>query len=398
MFKNHKLVRYQLTGDATTTNLKLQSLDSVYTRILNKNIDLTLIKKEKVREKKIIKKEEKSLKNRVLDVTRYPLNLNIFSVPATSQKAGSPQGGSVLTQLGSQDSATKQETSSLVSLGFNQKGPIKINTISGIKTNLSSHLSQNYKNKSILGPRKRQESKILDFKISNYLKTITEFEPEIAQYKNIVYNFNSNKKQFKLNSILENSFYSMKSLIGTPVYEITPNKLIINLFYYLKKRNNNFSRGHNFSVSRIKQLQHLCVNLSKKINKPIELDLIKLHHPTLDSQISANAIGIIANKLRKPFRVIASKFFRFSRIKNPTLIKNIFRKTNSNNLSFITGIRLKLGGRLITQKVIPRRSSKTIQKGNLNRCNTDIVTTSRFTAKSKRGAFSITVSMGHKFF
>ena len=44
--------------------------------------------------------------------------------------------------------------------------------------------------------------------------------------------FNSNKKQFKLNSILENSFYSMKSLIGTPVFEITPNKLIIRINYF----------------------------------------------------------------------------------------------------------------------------------------------------------------------
>lgn len=384
------MLKNKLVGFAATTNLKLQNLDPVYTRLLNKNIDITQIKKVNS-EKKIIKAagqsqpiEEKSLKNRVLDITKLNQNLNIFSPSAIP----SPK-------IGTQKEPSVASNKTVVGQ------PQKINTDAagtgrvGIKTNLSSHLSPN--NKSILGGSRlaaRQESKILDFKISKYLKTITEFEPEIAQYKNIVYNFNSNKKQFKLNSILENSFYSMKSLIGTPVFEITPNKLIINLFYYLKNRRNNFK---NLNI-RIKQLQHLCVNLSKKINKPIELDLIKLHHPTLDSQISANAIGIIANKLRKPFRVIASKFFRFSRIKNPTLIKNIFRKTNSNNLSFITGIRLKLGGRLITQKVIPRRSSKTIQKGNLNRCNTDIVTTSRFTAKSKRGAFSITVSMGHKFF
>ena len=393
MLKNNKLISSWLTGAATTINLKLQSLDPVYTRLLNKNIDITQIKKVNS-EKKIIKAaglgnpsqpiEEKSLKNRVLDITKLNQNLNIFSPSAIpSPKIGTQKEPSVASNK------TVVGQPQKINTGAAGTGRV------GIKTNLSSHLSPN--NKSILGGSRlaaRQESKILDFKISKYLKTITEFEPEIAQYKNIVYNFNSNKKQFKLNSILENSFYSMKSLIGTPVFEITPNKLIINLFYYLKNRRNNFK---NLNI-RIKQLQHLCVNLSKKINKPIELDLIKLHHPTLDSQISANAIGIIANKLRKPFRVIASKFFRFSRIKNPTLIKNIFRKTNSNNLSFITGIRLKLGGRLITQKVIPRRSSKTIQKGNLNRCNTDIVTTSRFTAKSKRGAFSITVSMGHKFF
>ena len=45
MLNNNKLVSSKLTGAATTTNLKLQSLDSVYTRLLNKNIDLTQIKK-----------------------------------------------------------------------------------------------------------------------------------------------------------------------------------------------------------------------------------------------------------------------------------------------------------------------------------------------------------------
>ena len=377
------------------TNFKLQNLDQVYTRLLNKKIEHAQIKKVNSETKIIAQaKEAKSLNNRVLDITKLNKNLNILCTSTKISILEPKEFNQHISnlQIKTNNSVNKKETKSFFFpsiLTTNPQNQNKLNS-TAIKTNLSSNLSQS---KSILGVNGKG-SKVLDTKISKYLKTITQFEPEIAQYKNIVYNFNSNKKQFKLNSILENSFYSIKSLIGTPVYEITPNKIIINLFYYLKKRRNNFK---NLNL-RIKQLQHLLVNLSNKINKPIELDLVRLHHPTLDSQISANAIGIIANKLRKPFRVIASKFFRFSRIKNPTLIKNIFNKTNSNKLSFITGIRLKLGGRLITQKVIPRRSSKTIQKGNLNRCNTDIVTTSRFTAKSKRGAFSITVSMGHKFF
>ena len=377
------------------TNFKLQNLDQVYTRLLNKKIEHAQIKKVNSVTKIIAQaKEAKSLNNRVLDITKLNKNLNILCTSTKISILEPKEFNQHISnlQIKTNNSVNKKETKSFFFpsiLTTNPQNQNKLNS-TAIKTNLSSNLSQS---KSILGVNGKG-SKVLDTKISKYLKTITQFEPEIAQYKNIVYNFNSNKKQFKLNSILENSFYSIKSLIGTPVYEITPNKIIINLFYYLKKRRNNFK---NLNL-RIKQLQHLLVNLSNKINKTIELDLVRLHHPTLDSQISANAIGIIANKLRKPFRVIASKFFRFSRIKNPTLIKNIFNKTNSNKLSFITGIRLKLGGRLITQKVIPRRSSKTIQKGNLNRCNTDIVTTSRFTAKSKRGAFSITVSMGHKFF
>ena len=303
------------------TNFKLQNLDQVYTRLLNKKIEHAQIKKVNSETKIIAQaKEAKSLNNRVLDITKLNKNLNILCTSTKISILEPKEFNQHISnlQIKTNNSVNKKETKSFFFpsiLTTNPQNQNKLNS-TAIKTNLSSNLSQS---KSILGVNGKG-SKVLDTKISKYLKTITQFEPEIAQYKNIVYNFNSNKKQFKLNSILENSFYSIKSLIGTPVYEITPNKIIINLFYYLKKRRNNFK---NLNL-RIKQLQHLLVNLSNKINKPIELDLVRLHHPTLDSQISANAIGIIANKLRKPFRVIASKFFRFSRIKNPTLIKNIF--------------------------------------------------------------------------
>ena len=62
------MLKNKLVGFAATTNLKLQNLDPVYTRLLNKNIDITQIKKVNS-EKKIIKAagqsqpiEEKSLK------------------------------------------------------------------------------------------------------------------------------------------------------------------------------------------------------------------------------------------------------------------------------------------------------------------------------------------------
>ena len=52
----------------------------------------------------------------------------------------------------------------------------------------------------------------------------------------------------------------------------------------------------------------------------------------------------------------------------------------------------------MTQSIVPKQTSKIIQIGSINRANTDFVTTARYTAKNKRGAFSITVTMGHKFF
>ena len=255
----------------------------------------------------------------------------------------------------------------------------------------------------------KKQNRIKKIQISKFLQPITNFEPEIAQFQNIVYNFNNNKKKFKINTILENSFYTMKSLIGTPVFEITPNNITINLFYYLK-RSYRLKRKHLKNlISKtnvikpkltLKYLKSLIFYLSKKFNKPINLDLTRLFHPTLDSKISANAIGILANKLKIYYLKVAFKFFSSAKIKNPTIIKNILSSNyrNSNKLGVVSGINLKKGGRLITQAIIPKLTSKIIQKGSINRANTDFVTTSRYTAKSKRGAFSITVTMGHKFF
>lgn len=79
--------------------------------------------------------------------------------------------------------------------------------------------------------------------------------------------------------------------------------------------------------------------------------------------------------------------------------KNLTRSKKSRTIfSVISGANIKLGGRLISQIIIPKNSSTNIQKGKLNRNITSFITKNRFTSKSNRGAFSITVTMGHKFF
>ena len=61
-------------------------------------------------------------------------------------------------------------------------------------------------------------------------------------------------------------------------------------------------------------------------------------------------------------------------------------------------MRMKLGGRILAQKIVPRFTSQTYQEGSLTRSNTNFVSTSRFSGKNRKGAYSITISMGHKFF
>ena len=64
----------------------------------------------------------------------------------------------------------------------------------------------------------------------------------------------------------------------------------------------------------------------------------------------------------------------------------------------LIGIKIKLGGRISSQKVIPRFTTLSKQQGAFARNKSDFTTTSRFTDKSRRGAFSFTVTIGHKSF
>ena len=228
-------------------------------------------------------------------------------------------------------------------------------------------------------------------KIRRYLQAISSFDPsvrELALSQNIVYNFNNSIKKFKLDSILENSFYSINSLTGTKIYENTPQNLTLQVFYYTK------------SDIKSDYLQYLCAYVSKKIKKPLKLNLIKLRNLKSDSVLSAKSIGLIANKIIFSFRPLAYRFLGSSRIINPKMIKNVFYNKNRgiNKLSSCTGINLKLGGRLRGQSLTNRETTLTFQEGSLNRVSSDILTISRFTTKSIRGAYSITVTMGHKFF
>jgi hypothetical protein len=84
------------------------------------------------------------------------------------------------------------------------------------------------------------------------------------------------------------------------------------------------------------------------------------------------------------------KLFKVSKTK-------IFKKRFSNNKipSFLSGIFLKLAGRVLTQKIQRRVKSKIIQKGSLARIKTDLINTNTFVNKNKRGVFCITIKTGH---
>ena len=356
-----------------TKKLNLKNLDLAYSRLLNQQISLEKIKKLNSNTQIV---QEKSLKSRVADITKLNANLNLLT---SQNKLNIIENKSIQLDNGKVKAELKILNNSISLTSTTPKNNMLDNYI-------SYKQSKRQKLASLTNPNNK-------FKIKKCLQTIYGLPygwRELALSKDLVYNFNNNIKKFKLDSILENSFYSMNSLTGTKIYEMTPNNLTLQLFYYTKNK---------FNI-RYDYLQYLCTYISKKIKKPFKLNLIKLRNLKSDSVLSAKAIGIVANKILFHIRPIAQRFLGSSRIINPKMIKNVFytKKRGLNKLSFCTGINIKLGGRLRGQSLTNRETTITFQNGSLNRVSSDILTSSRFTTKSIRGAYSITVTMGHKFF
>ena len=248
-------------------------------------------------------------------------------------------------------------------------------------------------------PSKKTENIVNNTEVKNYLDNFTSFNVDIAQSQNIIYKFNNRKNNLKQNisSILENSFLTMASLISKPIYSITHNKVVIHFSFFLfNKYLYRYSKVNSkFLALNNKNIENLCANLSNLYGKPVELDLVCLKYPFHDSHILANYLGRICDINFKPYIFILDKIFNNANIKNPTT-----RIPESNNIipTFLTGLKIKLAGRLLKQKIVPRRTVKTTQIGSLTRSSADLVSKSRFTTKNKRGTFSITITMGHRFY
>lgn len=176
-------------------------------------------------------------------------------------------------------------------------------------------------------------------------------------------------------------------------------------------------------VSNFKNsLDKLCLIFEKIFNKKVEFEIIKAQLPFQDSNILAQILGYNANKYK--FRQMLKILIPRAVIKNPSKEKLKFSTpTNdrclasrediitgvelkqavtaslpqSHSISYLSGMNIKLAGRLMTQSMRPRFTVQSFQEGSLARVKIHFIEKSRFTGKNKRGAFSFTVSISHVF-
>jgi len=124
------------------------------------------------------------------------------------------------------------------------------------------------------------------------------------------------------------------------------------------------------------KINALGVTLTQLFNKTVEIRLIRLQYPYLDSSILAQYLAINAGK------------YNFTRMQ-----KNLFSKVPivlplDVMPSQLTGIKLELAGRLTTQRSIPRKTVENVHTGSQNSTSLDF---SQYSSKNKIGAFTMKV-------
>jgi hypothetical protein len=72
--------------------------------------------------------------------------------------------------------------------------------------------------------------------------------------------------------------------------------------------------------------------------------------------------------------------------------------TNPVSPAKTTGIRIRLAGRLKTERFKPKKTVQTVQIGSLSKNLVNFVNTASFTAKNKKGTFNIKIWMSSSYY
>jgi hypothetical protein len=237
----------------------------------------------------------------------------------------------------------------------------------------------------------------------------TETETEISKnvYKNSMITNTKLKGKIKIKSKIKNKSRAeqrYKKNIFKLKFHYFKKKALIKFYFFKIRKKVKLINISKFSLvaKYPNKFKILCDIFSKFLNKNIELDLIRLHYPYYDNNILVNLLGYMVNKLK--IRLMTRKIFRravFRKLNkdfNPITITGKEKKKFTIIPTFLTGLKIKVAGRLMNYKARPRKTVRNVQKGisSVGRVNyTDLA---RYTNKNKKGAFSITISSGQNFF
>jgi hypothetical protein len=178
-------------------------------------------------------------------------------------------------------------------------------------------------------------------------------------------------KNTNSSSLIQSYFFSMKNsglLHSNPTFSHTSTKVTIHVFYYMpwSKESVNLSI-HSMSV--------LSNSLASLYNKEVSLVMTRIHYPYLNSSIFAKYLAHNAP---------SNTFVHFQ---NSILT---YPSRNASSLpAYVSGIKIQVSGRLVTESVKPRMTTNTCLFGSFS--SAPMVDYAKHTTKNSLGAFTIKV-------
>lgn len=196
---------------------------------------------------------------------------------------------------------------------------------------------------------------------------------------------NTTKKNYPSNSsnVSTSSFF-----ISKPNFSHTNSKVTVQFFYYTASPNSGVSSGHAFNNevttgSFRKDFSELSTTLAQLYQKEVNVIATRLYYPYLNSDILSQYLA---------YNAPSNTFMDFQEaiLTNPSLHK-------TNLPAHISGIKVQVSGRLVTETVIPRITVKSCLIGSFQRNvnNTTLarasIDYSKYTTKNELGAFTVKV-------
>lgn len=181
--------------------------------------------------------------------------------------------------------------------------------------------------------------------------------------------------QRQANLIIKSFFAKYKSLVGKPVFTVSTDKVIIHIFYYATE-----------DIISNDNITTLSNGLTRCWGRTIELRLIRLNHSALDSSILAQYLTLNSSKYS-----FNTMFYNLKRTLPTVISEGSVNNDSIVPISHITGIKLKLSGRLATERSIPRKTVQANRHGSSAKGSYGIVDFSQHTGKNKLGTFTIKV-------
>jgi len=282
------------------------------------------------------------------------------------------------------------------SIFFNKKIKKMYNDINNRKT---ISLIRYYRKKTTCGSRKK-------YNFSNlYTRFFFGKKGNVLNLGNKYFSFGPGKRIKRSYFNLRKRFFAIRAANNATATQ--RNNLAASL--HTANANRKFILFNLFKNSLNKVYQNkfkiICNILSKFFNKPVELQLTRLHHPYLDSNILVNLLAI--NLKKKKSNLLINKIFKKKPIKKLNNLPkfNIIQHPNKeyiiNNIrpnAFISGLNFYIAGRLMKEPIIPKITTKNFEKGARATGKVNFIDTSSITNKNKKGAFTIKIISGQNFY